>query len=138
MRLVTNEKLMKTVLFSTLVVFLALNLNSRSEASGSYDSRPSPGPSGSAKRSEANRPVSVDTEKYSLGHKIFLGKIELPDKIISTKLLEKQTRSFEKYKKKLPESLRGVIVDRLSVNKLAGRLNRKLIGIYFLAALDAE
>ena len=111
--------------FCTLAVFITLNLNSRSEASGSYDSPSRPAPSRPPSRAEANRPASVDTEKYRVGQSIFLGKTDLPDEVISTKLLEKQTRSLEESKRNLPRILPKMIVDRLNVGKYAGRLTKK-------------
>ncbi len=116
---------MKNLIFCTCVAFLALNLNSRSEASGSYDSPSKSAPSGPSTRAEGNRPASVDTEKYRMGQNLYLGKTTLPDEIISAKLLEKQSRSLEKYKKNLPRTLPKVFVDRLDVGKFAGRLKKK-------------
>lgn len=116
---------MDKIIFCALTLIITLNTNSLSEASRSNDSPSGLTPEESPSKLEESYAVFFDTDKYNTGRSIFLRKIDLLDDVISVKLLKKQLRSLEKYKKNLPRTLPKVICDQLDTGKYAGRLTRR-------------
>ena len=116
---------MDKIIFCALTLIITLNANSRSEASSSNDFSSGTVSAGSPSKFEENYSVLFDTEKYTTGRSIFLGEMDLPDAVISVKLLKKQLQALEKYKKNLPRNLPKVIFDQRNIGKYAGRLTRR-------------
>lgn len=92
--------------FSVLVLLFAVfALPLSAVSSGSYSGRP-PIPN-----------VSVDTDKYHLGKKLFAGKVALGE--ASAALLDQQKPRLQELQKKLPENVQ----ESVTLPAMAGKLN---------------
>ena len=121
MALLLRQVAMKTKTLCAIFSFIVVLSGVTAWGSGSYSAPSYPSSPPATRPPENDQPVAIDRERYHLGQKIFAGKIELPEEIISEEVTKSQTEALTKFKKELPED----VAKEFKIEGLAGYLDEK-------------